>query len=279
MACEGSGLPDAGHANAKDAERVAALVLAWAERIHGSRAFIGRRPDTAARARPRSPGSALDVLATRGVRGLTEDARCALLGIHAGTHRALVAERPFSALEVIALQAEGRRCVSLLPEDGPLGPYATPLAFAAHDLEHLHQFFDPGHHEGQLGFFRRLHYGLSNGLGGLVASHDDAFLRDVANVGADTNGSCVFAFASVVMKLKMASRRSLGRITGQTRDQGALTAEEEAAFAPDLGRLLDGLGMPRALLPAAARVGNRRRDSDPEAGREVLAFFVAAART
>ncbi len=239
---------------------------------------MGRRVDTIASSTPRAPGCAVDVLATRGVRGLTENARRAVLGLHTGTHRALVAERPFTPREILALSAGGRRCVSLLPEGGPLGPYATPFAFAAHDLEHLAQLFDPVHYEGQIGFFRRLSAGLSSGLGGLLASHDEAFERDVENVGADTNGSCVFAFASLVMKLKMASRRSLGRRTGNVRTRGPLSADEEAAFAPDLARLVEALGMPAALFPVAAQVG-RRDDSDAgRAGRTVLAFFEAAAR-
>lgn len=254
------------------AEQVATFVLQWSERLHGRRVFVGKRRDVLAEhGIRRRLGSSIDRLADQGVRGLSEDARRVVLGLHAGTHHAEISSGPFAARHVIALQAAGRRCISLLPEDAPRGPYQSPLAFAAHDLEHLAQFFAPAHFWGQLGFFQRLHGALDDGLGGLLSDHDQAFGDDVNRVGADTNGSSVFAFASLVMKLKMAARRALARRTGTVRTHGALTSEEEAAFAPELERLVAAFRMPNELLPMAARVGTRR--ADHEAGVAVLRYF------
>lgn len=255
-----------------DAEEVAAFVLAWAARLHGARAFVGRRPDPlVGSGLVRVSGSAIDRLASRGVRDLPDDARRALLGMFAGTHAATVYRRPLAAREVVALQAAGRRCVSLLDEHAPLGPYATPLGFCVHDLSHLAAFFDPAHARGQRGFFRALDRALDGDLEALLADHDPALRADVLAVGADTNGSCVFAFASLVMKLKMAVRRALGRRTGLVRERGPLTPEEETAFTPELRRFTRALGMPASLDEDAARVGTRR--AFPEAARRVLLFF------
>ena len=197
------------------------------------------------------------------------------MGLARGTHRALVAERPFGPREVLALQAAGRRCVALLPDGEPLGPYASPFAFCVHDIEHLAKFFDPTSHRAQVGFFRLLHAGLASGLGGLLARHDARFGEEVDAIGADTNGSPVFAFASVVMKLKMATRRALGRATGVVRTRGALTAEEEAAFLPEFEALADALRLPRGLRAGALTVG--ARGDDRAAARALFAHFVESA--
>jgi len=255
----------------EDAETIATFVIHGAEAEHGLRALVGARPSPLPEAPPAGfPGIAR--LATTGVRGVPDEARRALLGIYAGTHRADLFDRALEAREVVALQARGRRCVSLLVAGDPsLGPYASPLGFCAHDLGHLAAFFDPRHVRGQRGFFFCLDRALDAGLGGLLGDHDPRFEHDVLAVGADTNGSCVFAFASLVMKLKMAVRRAEGRRTGALRDRGPLTADEEAAFAPELRRFLRALGMPERLDADAALVGTRR--DHREAARKVLAFF------
>lgn len=224
---------------------------------------------------PFTPGSALAELAGRRVRGLSEAGRDAVIGLARGTHHAVVAERAFPPREVLALQAEGWRCVSLLSSGESLGPYPSAFAFCIHDIERLAKFFDPEHYRAQVGFFHLLHQGLASGLGGLHTRHDARFAEDVDAVGADTNGSPVFAFASLVMKLKMATRRALGRATGVVRTHGPLTADEEAAFAPEFDALADALRLPAELRPGALAVGARREA--PAAARALLAHFVASA--
>lgn len=256
-----------------DAERVASLLLREARVAHGDALFTGRtdtRPDEF------PPGTALAELASHRLRGLAEPARAAAIGIARGTHPARVEARPFTAREVLALQSEGRRCVSLLPPGSPLGPYPSAFAFAAHDLDHLAKFFDPTHFAGQLGFFRMLHAGVSSGLAGLFARHDDKLVTDIETVGADTNGSSVFAFASLVMKLKMASRRRHGRITGIVREKGPLSEDEERAFSPDFEALCVVFHLNAELGEAARLVGTRREHRD--AGRALLEHFERYAR-
>jgi hypothetical protein len=252
----------------QDAERVASLLLREAREAHGDALFTGR---CRTRLDGLPEGSALAELGAHRLRGLPEPARAAVIGIARGTHPARVEARPFTAREVLALQAEGRRCVSLLPPGSPLGPYPSAFAFAAHDLDHLAKFFDPQHFAGQLGFFRMLHAGVSSGLAGLFARHDEKLVTDVETVGADTNGSSVFAFASLVMKLKMAARRRLGRITGEVHERGPLSEGEERAFAPDFEALREVFHLDAELGEAARLVGTRREHR--EAGRALLEHF------
>ncbi len=255
------------------AERVAAFLLVEGARVHGARRlWVGSAPRTEASV---DGTSALAELSRRRLRGLSEQGRLAVLGLARGTHLAEVAARPFTAREVLALQARGRRCVSLLPAGVELGPYASAFEFCAHDLAHLAKLFEPAHRRGQLGFFRLLHEGVVSGLAGLEARHDPRFTADVEAVGADTNGSAVFAFASLVMKLKMASRRALGRATGVEVTGGSLTPAEEAAFAPDFADLCEVFRVPEGLQAAALTVGARR--AEPLAGRALLAHFEALA--
>ncbi len=258
-------------------EEVARFVLDEAARAFGGRALVGRRPDVWPEGLHDAGLEASRRLSSVGVRGVSEGARRAAVGLALGTHLAQVERRTFSAREVIALQARGRRCVSLLAPSVALGPYATPLAFVAHDLDHLALFFDPLHHRGQRGFFRRLDLALERGLGGLLAAHDARFESDVLSVGADTNGSPVFALASLLMKLKMAVRRARGRATGAVVTKGPLDAAEERAFAPELEAFCAALGLPPSLFDAARGVGTRR--AAPEAGRALLAFYEAEAST
>src|SRR5262249_30151481 len=113
-----------------------------------------------------------------------------------------------SAEHVLALQSRGARCVSLLPEGVSTSPHADVLSFALHDLCHLDKFADACHHVGQVGFFARLHAITTSSMWGHFERNlDEAFRRDWRHVAADMNGSAVFLFAALKMKLKMAVRR------------------------------------------------------------------------
>jgi hypothetical protein len=179
-----------------------------------------------------------------------------------------------SPARVLALQAEGRRCVSLLPDGVPTAPHADPLAFATHDLCHLDKFVDPRHHLGQVGFFWALHRALTQpSWAQFEARFDSTFREDWEHVAADMNGSAVFLFAALKMKLKMAVRRRCGREDRKAFSlrHGPLTLEESAAYEPHLDDLmiLLGLGPPIA---SAARATSAKRD-DPRAAAQLLSHF------
>src|SRR5688572_17416386 len=57
-----------------------------------------------------------------------------------------------TAESVLFLQAQGRRCVSLLPAEAAQLVGSDPFAFAVHDLCHVTKFFDPRYNAEQVGF-------------------------------------------------------------------------------------------------------------------------------
>ena len=187
-----------------------------------------------------------------------------------------------SADTVLELQASGRRCVSLLPDGVSPAPHASGLEFLVHDLCHLDKFVAPEHHEEQVGFFAMLRGLAANPrYGELEALLDPTFVEDRERLGADVNGSAVYLFALLKMKLKMAARRRHARLAGvATRVSGALDAGEQALFDELESRLYDVLGFD-AELERAARATSARRDPVVAAtlvgaefrrrGREVLA--------
>jgi hypothetical protein len=177
------------------------------------------------------------------------------------------------ALQVLALQAEGRRCVSLLPDDVPTAPHADALDFATHDLCHLDKFIDPRHHLGQVGFFSCLHAAVTGPLFlPFEDRFDETFREDWRHVAADMNGSAVFLFAALKMKLKMAVRRLCARQNGNRLriDQGQLTPEETVAYEDHLDDLLTVLGLQS--IAVAARATSAKRD-DPRAAAQLLRYF------
>ena len=178
-----------------------------------------------------------------------------------------------TARHVLELQARGARCVSILPQGAPTDPHADALAFVLHDLCHLDKFIDPEHHVGQVGFFACLH-AATNGDAWpqFEASLDEGFRHDWHRVAADMNGSAVFLFAALKMKLKMAARRRLAHDEDRAPPQdGSLTTEEARAYETRLDQLLDLLGMDAAIADAA-RATSAKRD-DPRAARRLLEHF------
>jgi hypothetical protein len=208
-------------------------------------------------ARPPS-GPALQTFAERRVRGVPEDVVRGLFAWDRGERPVdLVFEIP-SARRLLALQARGRRYVCLL-EDAAALAHGDPrhpngLTFALHDLCHLEKFVAPEHHAGQVGFFRLVERALqAPAMAALDAELDDTWRGDRDYVIADMNGSAVFLFAALKMKLNMAAQRR--RIA--------------AATAVDV--LLGAMGLPDELREAA-RVVSARRDRPAEA-RRLLAYF------
>jgi hypothetical protein len=183
-----------------------------------------------------------------------------------------------SARHVLELQAQGARCVSLLPDGAATDPHPDALAFALHDLCHLDKFIDPAHHLGQVGFFACLST-VANRAGWFrfEADFDEAFRRDWHHVAADMNGSAVFLFAALKMKLKMAVRRRMAVERGvAAKVGGPLTTEEARAFDDRLSELLVMLDFAPDVA-SAARVTSARRD-DPRSALRLLRHFEAVGR-
>jgi len=159
-----------------------------------------------------------------------------------------------------------------VPRDAP----DAGLAFVLHDLCHLEKLFDPAHHEEQRGFFAALFAASdSPAWATLDARLDDAWRRDVEHVAADMNGSAIFLFAALKMKLKMASRRALGARTGRAaKVAGPLDDGEASAFAEDLELLLDALDV-RGDVRNDARAVSTKRDA-VDAGERLARWFARA---
>ncbi|MEO8797240.1 MAG: hypothetical protein ABI551_05085, partial [Polyangiaceae bacterium] len=149
-------------------------------------------------------------------------------------------------------QAMGERCVSLLPDDA----HPDPLEFALHDLCHLEKFVDPETYEGQVGFFGAVHRGE---LDVRFAQLDQAFHKDLEHVIADMNGSPVFLFAALKMKLKMAARRETARVRGTPEKVGgALDDDELALFVRLQNEMFDALALPAEGRVAGVAVSTKR---------------------
>ena len=247
-----------------EAETTAAFLLARVRAARGALWDEGR-----ARVQPPAPpsGPALQTFAERRVRGMPQDV---VRGLFAWDH----GERPVDLLfdvpparQVLALQARGRRCVCLL-EDAAALAHGDPRhpdgwAFALHDLCHLEKFVAPEHHAGQVGFFRIVERALdAPAMIALDGALDDAWRADRDYVIADMNGSAVFLFAALKVKLEMAARR-------------CLAAPRSPPAEPALDVLLRAMGLPDDVQDAGRAV-SRRRDR-PAAARRLLDHFEAAA--
>jgi hypothetical protein len=177
------------------------------------------------------------------------------------------------ATRVLALQAVGRRCVSLLADGAKTEPHPDALAFAVHDLCHLDKFIDYDHHRGQVGFFACLHRAVAGGSwGAFEAQFDSAFGRDWRHVAADMNGSSVFLFAALKMKLKMAVRRRVAQFEHSPPEpSGPLTPHEIRVYGHFLEEMLALLSLHGDVAEAARRT-SARRDAPVAAGK-LLAHF------
>jgi hypothetical protein len=207
---------------------------------------------------PRSPalfdapsGSSARVFAERRIRGVSELASRGLLLIAEGfpVH---VSPAPFSPDEVLALQARGRRCASLIPAGEVVPePHGDALEYVLHDLCHLAKFADPRYHDEQVGFFQSVERALSLDAWRTAERALDAqWHTDRVHISSDMNGSSVFLFACSKAKLKLAASR-----TGQ-------------GFRELFERWLDALELTGAIRDAAGEVSSR---SDQPAAAEVLA--------
>jgi len=256
----------------RDAEVAATYVVSCVSARAGARLKQGARKAPLAQ---QPMGRSLDLVATTRLLGVSQPVAEALVAWGQGRRRVHLLDRVPRPVDVLAWQARGERCVSLLDHEVATAPHEDGLAFAMHDLCHLEKFFDPAHHAGQVGFFRAVNAAVeSPRWAGFLARFDADFVCDLEHVVADMNGSAVFLFAALKMKLKMAVRRRGARERGgEARVAGPLDEEERSAFAFELDTLLDHLQVPGGSRGPAVRVSTRRDDLD--AALAVLAHFEA----
>lgn len=239
----------------EDAERACAYVIARVQRAAGQRWRQGRWSPVLACA---SSAPAARLVAEWRLRKVERVVATALVAWADGARDVDLLDRVPSPSEVLALQARGRRCVSLLADDAQTAPHADGLAFCLHDLCHLEKFVDPEHHRAQVGFFATLERAMrTDAWRDLVVDFDDSWARDLAHVAADMNGSPIFLFAALKMKLKMAVRRRVGGA-----GEGPLDARETLAFSNALEKMIDALAIDGALHDDARAVTTRRDAHD-----------------
>jgi hypothetical protein len=265
---------------APDAETTAAFLLERVRAARGAAWDEGKARVTAATA---PSGPALGVFAERRVRGVPEDVVRGLFAWECGERPVDLLFTVPTAFEVLARQARGRRCVGLL-DDAVALAHGDPrhpdgLSFALHDLCHLEKFVAPEHHAGQVGFFAAVERAFaSSEVRALEAQFDDTWRVDRNYVVSDMNGSAVFLFAALKMKLNMAVRRRLWRVRDQPAPtSGPLDPDERAAVAPALAVLFEAMGLPDKLR-AGARAVSTRRDHPTDAARLLAHFSDAAGR-
>jgi hypothetical protein len=263
--------------SAAEAEHAAAFLLTRVRATRGRLWDEGSRPD----AKPQAPGGALAVFATRRVRGVSPIVADALLAWSRGERPVDLVSEILPPREVLRRQAAGRRCVALLDDAAALAHgdprHSDGLSFALHDLHHLEKFVEPQHHRGQVGFFRAVDRALSDTeVAALELTFDAIWSAERDYVLADMNGSAVFLFSVLKMRLAMAVRRRLARGRGvSVPTVGRLDDDERAALQPVLSVWFAGMGLPAALGTEAFTVTARR--DHPTYARRLLEHFEAEA--
>ena len=249
--------------HAADASRACAFVVERIREQAGARWAQGER-------RPPLPTSsehpAVRTVATVRLRQLADPPARALTAWSNGERDVVLLDHVPEVRALLAWQARGTRCVSLLPSDADAGIHQTRLAFALHDLCHLEKFVDAETHAAQVGFFARLDAAWDNpAFARLHARYDATWQDDLAHVAADMNGSPVFLMAALKMKLKMAERRALAREEGRAAPTGGPLSEAESiAFAARSEEIFAALDLEGELL-SAVRAVSTRRDAEADA--------------
>ena len=237
----------------RDAERACAFVASHARKKHPHAWLQGAR-------KPAFPCESafpdVRIFADKRVRSVSEPASRALVEAAHGRRPVHVLDRKIAPRDLLALQARGERCVSMLRDE----EHDDPLEFALHDLCHLEKFVDEETYAGQVGFFAMLHRADLE----MRFDHLDlAWKKDFEHVSADMNGSPVFLFAALKMKLKMAARREVARLRGTPeRLGGGLDEDEARAFDALQTALFDALELPERGRRAGQAVSARRDSPD-----------------
>jgi hypothetical protein len=202
---------------------------------------------------------AVRLFAERRLLRIPEAVPRALIAWWRGVRRVELLFHVPTARDVLALQARGLRCVSLLDEHIDPAPHADGLAFAIHDLCHLEKFADPAQHTAQVGFFAKVHRALEDPrFRAIEEKLDQAWESDRDHVVADMNGSAVFLLLALKSKLKMAIRRSLARARGDaSAPRGPMLPEEQHAYDAALETLLEALDVRGPASDAARALSSR----------------------
>ncbi|HEY0712761.1 MAG TPA: hypothetical protein VGF45_08815 [Polyangia bacterium] len=261
-----------------DAERVADFLLTRIQQRWGRLWDGGKRPTVSGESLPKD--CALAVIAGRRVRGITDIVRDGLVAWHLHGRPVDVITAIPTAAEVLARQARGGRFVSLVSDEAAAAHgdprHPDGLRFALHDLEHLEKFVAPEHHVGQVGFFRAVERSLASpAIAQVQKGFDDIWCADRDYVIADMNGSAVFLFAVLKMKVLMAVRRQRETTHVAAPTGGPLSPSEQARAAPAIATLVRGFALSPAAEAAATAVSARR--DHPAAAQCLLAGFEALA--
>ena len=139
---------------------------------------------------PRVSSPGLDLIAAQRLYKIPEPAAQALCAWSLGQRRVELLFTMPTPLEILTLQAQGRRCVSLVADELIPKNYEDGADFICHDLCHLEKFYDPKQHTAQLGFFSMLLRLLANPEWQALDATLDHTWREVSeHVMADMNGS------------------------------------------------------------------------------------------
>ncbi|MFT3772113.1 MAG: hypothetical protein QM820_42450 [Minicystis sp.] len=220
------------------------------------------------------------LFATRELSGLPRAASEALVAWAAGRRRVELGFAMPTPRELLAMQARGRRCVSLLDDEAaPPGPKAAygggGLGFVVHDLCHLEKFSDPEHHAGQVGFFAALDRALEDPRWiALERGFADPWIDERDHVLADMNGSPVFLFVVLRNKMKLAVRRRMAALRGEPCRRGDLDEGEARAYEEAVEILIAALGLEEPAQVAARQLSSKH-GADPAAAAALAGAFAA----
>lgn len=132
-----------------------------------------------------------------------DDASLGLLHWALGHYEGELSYAMVSWEDVLWAQAQGRRPVALLSQVPPEAEAVAgipqyfendlPLAFALHDLRHLHKFFEPTHHAGQRAFFSALLEALGSPQWKVATEGaSETFWQELRRIASDMNGAAPF---------------------------------------------------------------------------------------
>lgn len=110
-----------------------------------------------------------ELLANWQLKMVPQKAQCTLQHWARKNWNLQIFSRPLEWKEVLALQASGSRCVTVITDPKDLANHVLnerdPWSFTIHDLEHGFQFFsDPVMHRAQSGFYLKTLQALNQGL-------------------------------------------------------------------------------------------------------------------